>query len=185
MKLRRTRIVFNRGRKPVSQITDRAKRYRANQDEVRPGPPKQCGFCGKGRTVEVHHISGDENDGEPENLMWSCRSCNTRIAHLMAANGLGKRTRQFNSAWLRFNSAFQKRLKPLPARGNPAKLKGEMAKYAAAIKVMRGEFPGDVAAAVRTIHDTPADIRSAYTARTWPVRRSRYGESGRQTEIPF
>ena len=177
MILRHTRVNF--GRKPVSQITDRAKRYRANQDDVRPGPPKKCGFCGKGRTVEVHHVDGNEDNGEPENLMWACRSCNTRIAALMAQNGLGKRTRQFNPF------GHRPRLAPLPRRGNPAALKGEMAKYAAAIKVMRGEFPGDVAAAVRTIHDTPPSIRSAYSARTWPVRRGRYGASGRQTEIPF
>lgn len=163
MKLRHTLVRFNPPLKPVEAITDRAKRYRANADDVRPGPPKQCGFCGKRNTAEVHHISGDESDSDPQNLMWACRACNTRVGVLMKNAGLGRRTRQFN----------------------PAKLKGEMARYAAAIKVMRGEFPGDVAAAVRTIHDTPAHIRSAYTARTWPVRRSRYGDSGRQSEIPF
>lgn len=178
---RHTRVNF--GRKPVSQITDRAKRYRANQDDVRPGPPKQCGFCGKGRTVEVHHVDGHEDNGEPENLMWACRGCNTRVAFLMAANGLGKRTRQYNGN--RRDSLLNWKLDAMPRRGNPAALKGEMAKYAAAIKVMRGEFPGDVTAAVRTIHDTSPSVRSAYTARTWPVRRGRYGKSGRQTEIPF
>jgi hypothetical protein len=179
MILRRTRVIMNPGRKPVSEITDRAKRYRANQDEVRPGPPKLCGFCGSGRTVEVHHVDGNEDNGEPENLMWACRSCNTRIGHLMAANGLGKRTRQYNPF------GHVRHLKALPRRSNPAALKGEMAKYAAAIKVMRGEFPGDVAAAVQTIHDTSPATRSAYTARTWSIRRARYGSSGRQTEIPF
>jgi hypothetical protein len=183
MILRRTRVNWNRPRKPVSQITDRAKRYRANSDDVRPGPPKACGFCGARRTVEVHHVDGNEDNGEPENLMWACRSCNTRVAFLMAANGLGKRTRQYNGN--RRDSARNWRLKPLPRRGNPAALKGEMAKYAAAIKVMRGEFPGDVSAAVQTIHDTSPATRSAYTARTWSIRRARYGASGRQTEIPF
>ena len=186
MILRRTRVILNPHRKPVGAITDRAKRYRANQDDVRPGPPKQCGFCGKGPTSEVHHVDGNEDNSEPENLMWACRSCNTRVAFMMAAEGLGKRTRQYNGPRFPGRDSLRNwRLKPLPARSNPAALKGEMAKYAAAIKVMRGEFPGDVAAAVRTIHDTSPSIRSAYTARTWPVRRGRYGSSGRQTEIPF
>lgn len=167
MILRKTQIRMNGGRKAVSQITDRAKRYRANADDVRPGPPKQCGFCGKRKTAEVHHVNGVEDDLEPENLMWACRACNTRIGILMKNRGLGKRTRQFNAG----------------RRGGG--LKGEMAKYAAAIKVMRGDWPGDVSAAVQTIHDTPPDIRSAYTSRTWPIRKSRYGTSGRQSEIPF
>ncbi len=156
---------MNAGRKPVSEITDRAKRYRANADDSRPGPPKQCGFCGRRRTVEVHHISGDESEGEPENLMWSCRRCNTKIAALMQKAGIGKLTRQYN-----------------PSRGST---KSQMAAYGAAIKVMRGEFLGDVGRAVQTIHDTPPSVRSAYTARTWPTRRALYGPSGRQTEIPF
>jgi hypothetical protein len=168
MKLRHVRIRMNGGRKAVAAISDRAKRYRANQEDVRPGPPKQCGFCGGRRTIEVHHISGNEDDGEPENLMWACRSCNTSVANLMRRAGIGKLTRQFN-----------------PRRRAGGGLKGQMAAYAAAIKVMRGEYPGDVSAAVQTIHDTPPSIRSAYTARTWPIRRSRYGSSGRQTEIPF
>jgi hypothetical protein len=60
-----------------------------------------------------------------------------------------------------------------------------MSEYAAAIKVMRGDWPGDVAKAVATIRATPASTRSAYTAKTWPTRRALYGSSGRQTEIPF
>lgn len=62
----------NTGRKPVSKLTDRAKRYRANSRGLRPPPPKQCGFCGSGRNVGVHHIEGDESDLDPQNLMWAC-----------------------------------------------------------------------------------------------------------------
>jgi hypothetical protein len=167
MRIRKTTIRMNGGRKAVRAITDRAKRYRANADDVRPGPPEQCGFCGGRRDIGVHHISGNEDDGAAGDLMWACRSCNQRIASVMKNAGLGKRTRQYNPK----------------KRG--AGLKGEMAKYGAAIHVMRGDFPGDVSAAVRTIRETPPDIRSAYTRRTWPIRRGRYGESGRQSEIPF
>lgn len=165
MKYRTRMIRMNAPRlKPVSKISDRAKRYRANADDSRPGPPKQCGFCGRRRNVEVHHISGNESHGEPANLMWSCRKCNTTVGNVMKRAGIGRRTRQMN-----------------PGRGR----KSSMAEYGAAIKVMRGVWPGDVSKAVQTIYDTPPSVRSAYTARTWGARRAMYGPAGRRTEIPF
>ena len=102
--------------------------------------------------------------------MWACKSCNGSIHHKMRKVKIGRLTRQFN-----------------PARGSRA---DQMKAYGAAIKVMRGEFEGDVAAAVRTIRATPREIRSAFTARSWPVRRQMYGPSGRQKsfgfdEVPF
>lgn len=165
MKYRRTVVrMMNGPRKPVSRITDRAKRYRANADDARPGPPKWCGFCGARRNVGVHHVNGRENDSAPSNLMWACKSCNARIANVLHKARLGKLTRQYN-----------------PARAR----KAVMDAYAAAIKVMRGDWPGDVSKAVQTIQDTPPDVRSSYTARTWKTRRAIYGPSGRQSEIPF
>jgi len=155
-------------RKPARKITDRAKRYRANVDGVRPSDPRQCGFCGAKRNVEVHHISGNEADGDPDNLMWGCRRCNTRIGALMKRAGIGRRTRQYN-----------------PRRKNAASKSSQLRDYGIAIKIMRGDFPGDVSKAVATIRATPASIRSSYTARTWPTRRALYGASGRQSEIPF
>jgi len=152
-------------RKPVHKITDRAKRYRANADGVRPRWPKRCGFCGSKRNVGVHHVNGKEDDGARGNLMWACKSCNGKIAHKMKRARIGTRTRQYN-----------------PRHGSRS---SQMAAYGAAIKVMRGEFKGDVAKAVATIRSTPPEVRSAYTARTWPTRRAIYGESGRQSEIPF
>lgn len=163
---RKTKIRFNSRRKPVEQITDRAKRYRAHSKRSRPGPPKQCNFCGRRKNIDVHHILGDESDDAPENLMWSCRRCNVNVGNLMRKNRIGKLTRQFN---------------PPAKRGR----KALMDEYAAAIKVMRGQFEGNVAHAVATIRATPPDIRSAYTRRTWPTRRALYGASGRQSEIPF
>jgi hypothetical protein len=160
-------VLFHR---PASRITDRAKRYRANSRGLRPPPPKQCGFCGSRRNVGVHHISGNESEGDPQDLMWACKSCNTRIGNWMRKAGLGKLTRQYN-----------------PGRGR----KAVMDAYAAAIKVMRGEFEGDIGKAVATIRATPREVRSAYTARTWPTRRQIYGPSGRQGtlfgggEVPF
>jgi hypothetical protein len=160
MKMRTRTIRMNGLLKPVSEITDRAKRYRAQRNP--PPPPKQCGFCGKRRTVEIAHVNGVEDDGEPENLMWTCRACNSTMAVILKNAGLGKRTRQYN-----------------PGR------RPSQAEYAAAIKVMRGLWPGDVSKAVATIRATPPSVRSAYTAKTWPTRRALYGTSGRQSEIPF
>jgi hypothetical protein len=158
MSERRTFVLLN-------PISDRAKRYRASAEGFRPSPPKQCGFCGSKKNVGVGHIDGNEDHGEPDNLMWTCKRCNTIQANLLKKAGLGKRVQQMN-----------------PKKGRDS---GQMAEYAAAIKVMRGEFEGDAAAAMRTIRATPASVRSAYTRRTWPTRRAIYGPSGRQSDLPF
>ena len=159
--IRKTYVLLNP--KAVSEISDRAKRYRANAHP--PDPPKQCGFCGTKTNVGVGHLDGNEDHGEPDNLMWTCKRCNAIQANLLKGAGLGKRVQQMN-----------------PRR---ARTSGHMAEYAAAIKVMRGEFDGDAAAAMRTIRATPPSVRSAYTRRTWPTRRAMYGPSGRQSELPF
>jgi hypothetical protein len=171
--IRRTTII-NPGRLPVSQITDRAKRYRAQHPDVVPPPPKRCNYCGGRRNVGVEHISGDEADGSPENLMWSCKRCNAIVAAVVKRAGLGRRVNQYNP---RRNAGKQTRA-------------SQMRDYGNAIKVMRGDFEGDVSAAVATIRATPRAIRSAYTSRAWPVRRQMYGQSGRRQgklfdEVPF
>lgn len=165
---RLTTIRWNRPRKPVSKITDRAKRYRAHAPDVRPVGPKQCGYCGGRRSIDIDHINGRENDGARENLMWACRSCNVKKANVLRGARLGRLTRQYNS----------------PARSR----KAMMDEYAAAIKVMRGVYDGDVGRAVSVIRSTPPDVRSAYTRRTWSTRKAIYGPAGRaggQSEIPF
>jgi hypothetical protein len=81
----------------------------------------------------------------------------------MRKAGLGRLTRQYN-----------------PGRSSG---RAQMDAYGAAIKVMRGEFEGDIGKAVAVIRATPREIRSAYTAKTWPVRRQIYGPSGRQASL--
>jgi hypothetical protein len=157
-------------RKPVHLITDRAKRYRAQHPAVRPLAPKQCGFCGSTKKTMVGHINGRESDGDPANLIWTCRSCNGKVGAVLRRARIGSKTHQYNPA----------------GRGRRELMK----EYGAAIKVMRGEWEGDVSKAVATVRGTPREIRSAYTARTWPVRRQMYGPSGRQgglfgDEVPF
>lgn len=173
---RTVELVLNGARKPVSEITDRAKRYRANTEENRPGGPELCAFCGAspkgGRPLDVDHIDGHEAHGEPENLQKLCRRCNTAKANAMARRGLGRKTAQYNPS------------KKARRRGS------EMDEYAAAIKIMRGEWDGDVSKAVATIRATPARLRSQYTSKTWGARKAIYGPSGRQQrfsqdDVPF
>lgn len=175
MRVRKTKIRMNAGAlKPIAEITDRAKRYRANRPGVRPGPPKQCNLCGKKKTAEVDHINGNEADDSPDNLWWLCRSCNTAKGILFKKNGLGIRTEQFNPPYPPFSA------------GRKLPKKVSMDDYGVAIKVMRGYFDGDVAAAMRTIRATPAAQRSAYNRKVWGFRKKLYGRSGRsQSEIPF
>jgi hypothetical protein len=81
-------------RKPVSLLTDRAKRYRA-QKALPESTPRICGYCGNPSTMR-DHIDGNENHGGPDNLVEACRRCNVRKANVMRAAGIGKRTRQYN-----------------------------------------------------------------------------------------
>jgi len=90
-----TRIITNP--KSSSEITDRAKRYRA-QNAV-PGP-KRCVICNAGFSqagkLQVMHLSGDESDGAAKNLAYGCRSCNQRLAAQWKRLGSPVRTRQYN-----------------------------------------------------------------------------------------
>jgi hypothetical protein len=157
---------LQRGERVVKgNLTDRAHRYRAHAPGVEPPPLKQCGFCGSRRNVIPHHIYGNESDTAPDNLMWACKRCNGSIHTKMRRARIGRLTHQFN-----------------PPKGSR---RDQMKAYGAAIKVMRGEFEGDVAAAVRTIRATPRDVRSAFTARSWPIRRQIYGPGGRQQSLGF
>lgn len=81
---------------PVARlnVTDRALRYRANEEP--PEGPEICAMCGSKHFVEIDHVDGFEEHGEPENLMWLCRSCNTRKGIAMRNAGLGRRTHQYN-----------------------------------------------------------------------------------------
>ncbi len=94
-----TRVIHNAPFKPVGEITDRAKRYRAQQNVK---GPKRCIFCNRtaaqvgGRGLDVMHLSGDESDGESKNLAYGCRSCNGKLAAAFKAIGAGVKTRQYN-----------------------------------------------------------------------------------------
>jgi hypothetical protein len=44
------------------------------------------------------HVNGHKEDAGPENLMWTCRSCNVRCGNVLRAVGLGRLNRQYNPA---------------------------------------------------------------------------------------
>jgi hypothetical protein len=80
---------------PGGEVTDRAKRYRAQQNV---SGPKKCVFCGAKKDLGVMHLSGDESHGEKQNLAWGCRSCNQKLAAAWRRAGSKVRTKQFNPA---------------------------------------------------------------------------------------
>lgn len=121
--------------KPVDQITDRAKRYRAQRNK--PNGPKLCYFCASRQNIDVDHVSGDEADGK--DLIYLCRSCNTRKGIVQARNRIGQRTRQFN-----------------PER---VPTFAQWKRHAAALL---GVGPGDPVAATAAIRATPPEKRAEY-----------------------
>jgi hypothetical protein len=120
-------------------ITDRAKRYRAQKN--RPPGPKRCNFCTSRRNVDIDHITGDESDSEPENLMWLCRACNTTKGYNQARNRVGVRTRQYN---------------PEP--------RATFARFKEAAKILLGKIKGSVAGATAYVRGTPPEKRAEFAA---------------------
>ena len=95
---RRAEIIRRVVKKNPKEVTDRAHRYRA-QENIK-SDKKQCAWCGKknlkGRDAMVAHKDGDESNDNPKNLAWTCRSCNALEANRQKRLGKGRRTRQFN-----------------------------------------------------------------------------------------
>jgi hypothetical protein len=74
-------------------ITDRAKRYRAQNNVT---GPRKCVLCGSRADLGVMHLTGNESHGERENLAYGCRSCNGKLAAAFKTLNLGKPTNQYN-----------------------------------------------------------------------------------------
>ena len=124
-----------------------------NQRDCRPPGPPICAFCGGIRNVEVHHVDGHEENTEPANLTWCCRSCNTAIGFVMKCAGIGRRTKQYNPA----------------AQGARS-----LGQWVAAVLSMKGEsHEMEPAAAIEIIHATPPEQRSQFAKRIWRIRRER------------
>ena len=148
-------------RKEVHEITDRAKRYRAN---AHPPPGQRiCGFCGSKRNVEVGHLDGYEENADPRNLIWNCRSCNTRLGVVFKRLGLGRRTRQYNP------------------ESEGARSLGQ---WMTAVLSMKGEMDAmSVEDAVEIVRATPPERRSEFAREIWRRRKER--GTDRWSQVPF
>jgi hypothetical protein len=97
----------------------------------------------------IDHKDGDESNGDPDNLRWLCKSCNTRLGLANARAGQGVRTRQYNPA-------------------NPGAR--TLAQYTeAALQHTRGAHD----AGGEIIHQTPKEKRQEFAAEIWRRRRAR------------
>jgi hypothetical protein len=98
-------------------------------------------------------VDGYEENTDPANLAWACRSCNTTIGVTFKHAGLGRRTRQFNPA------------------SQGAQTLGQ---WMTAVLSMKGKSDAiDPASAIALIHATPAERRSRFAQEIWRLRRER------------
>jgi hypothetical protein len=140
-------------------VSDRAYRYRARANA--PPGERRCIFCGSRSDIQVGHIDGDESHNESENLAWTCRSCNGRMAHVFKRAGIGRRTRQFN-----------------PGEGAKS-----LRQWLTAVTSMKGENSAmSVGDAIAMVHAAPDSVRSQFAAEIWRGRRERGTDS---SEVPF
>jgi len=111
-------------------------------------------LCGSTRFLVIDHRDGNESNGDPDNLRWLCKRCNTRLGLSMARAGIGRRTRQFN-----------------PGARNLAEYTEAVLQHA------RGEHDHGG----KIIHETPKERRREFAGQIWRMRRARgtdrrYGE---------
>ena len=147
------------GRVPVEYLTDRAKRYRAQK--LIPNTERRCIYCGAppapGRRLEVEHIDGRESNLNPENLAWTCRSCNTRKGAYFARRRVGQRTRQFNP----------RGKKKIPGART-------LAEYMETLNALHGYASRfTLQEAIEKMHNTPPEDRSGFAYEIWERRRAR------------
>ena len=108
-------------------------------------------------------MDGLEENTAPENLFWTCRSCNVRSALALKRAGIGRRTRQFNPASAGARSLGQ---------------------WLTAVTAMKGESTAmTVPDAVAMIRTTPPVRRSDFARQIWALRR-KHG-TDRPDEVPF
>src|SRR5271157_426742 len=130
-----------------SNLTDRAKRYRA-QNAVRG--EKRCVLCGSRRQLGVMHLDGNESNGEPQNLAYGCRSCNQKLSAAFKRIGAGVPTNQYN-----------------PSKGGIP----TFGQYARA--VTQQQHSGEHGEAGAVIHATPKSKRVEYARRIADLKASR------------
>jgi hypothetical protein len=123
-------------------LTDRAKRYRANRNP--PPGPRRCNFCASRKNIDIDHVDGNEADDSPANKMYLCRPCNTTKGIVQARNRVGVRTRQYNPHTLKIPT---------------------FAEFKQKAAVLLGVLPGDVGEATELVKATPPEKRSEYAGK--------------------
>lgn len=145
------------GARRAVEITDRAKRYRAQKNAP---PSKRCYLCGAPGPRDVEHIDGRESNNNPKNLDRACRQCNAKKSHNFKRRGAGIRTKQYN-----------------PEPGAGAKT---LAQYVTAAMVLRGMSDAmPLQSAIDLMHNTPASARSRFAQQIWDKRRAS------MADVPF
>jgi hypothetical protein len=97
------------------------------------------------------HLDGNETTGEPRNLAYGCRSCNTKLAYAFKHIGAGVPTQQYN-----------------PSSGVPT-----FQQYVWAV-THHSRGGHDERGAI--IHATPRSKRIDYARRIADIKRSRRGQ---------
>ena len=111
--------------------------------------------------MEVGHLDGHEENTAPENLLWNCRACNTKLGVVYKRLGMGRRTRQYNPH----------------AQGATS-----LGQWLTAVMSMKGESDQmTVQAAVEMIRATSPEDRSRFAREIWQKRRDR----GTDNSVPF
>ncbi len=133
-------------------LTDRAKRYRAQNAVEGPRVCCICGAKGPDAHLGVMHLTGNEDHGEKENLAYGCKSCNGKLAAAFKTLGLGRPTNQYNPA---------KKIPPTFEQYSWAVASGERDYYPNSTRHAKGVH--DEAGAI--IHRTPKHLRIEYAKR--------------------
>lgn len=199
-------------RKTAAQITDRAKRYRANSAgaTIQWGKKPRCHYCGTtARKLDVEHIDGNEANGDKANLSLACRPCNVRKGNAFKRAKIGKRTRQYNpgnrgaQSWQQYISAAL----ALRGQGTPDSMAESIALMQRTPHAKRSEFAGHMQenpgaktlgeymdavishtrhahdAGGKIIHETPKARRKEFASAIWAKRQS--ASQARRDEVPF
>jgi hypothetical protein len=153
-----------RGSVRAVTVTDRALRYRAANNP--PAGPRRCHYCGNPNARDVEHIDGREENGEPRNLAYACRSCNTKKGIVFRNAKIGRRTRQYNPA------------------GPGARTVGEYIEAALTLKGQGQKMK--LADAIQIMADTPHERRAQFASEIWDRYRRPRGttRTGREA-LPF
>lgn len=180
-------------------VTDRALRYRANQ-AMPQDSPMVCFACGATTGLDVAHLDGHEENTAPENLAWSCRSCNVLCGNTLRAAGAGRLTNQYNPAGARSSTHYRGAVDTMLGKSRAMSLRSAIETIQGTSHQKRAQFAtgkanpgaetlGAYIAAImdhqggrkdkggKIIHETPHARRSKFAREIAKIKRQRYGSA--------